>query len=190
MASLPDWIVLASPVVALSSSGVSAAVAAVAIRSNNRNQKEQRELQQRLHQQGLEERSLSTLRDERIEAYSTLARLTKTMALEAPEDPLPAVYEALSQVEILTQDPKLREIGEELVDTWAGAWRSAHGAHLEGASPLESPFDAPGYRNREGLLRGLRNAFVERAKNEIGVGTSSREEVSEGSTPGEALSGP
>ncbi len=159
--------------------------------SNNRRERERQTHERKLKELELDATRESRFREERIKAYSTLARLTKTMSLEAPEDPLPAVYEALSQVEILAQDPKLREIGEELVDTWAGAWRSAHGAHLEGVGPLESPFDTPGYRNREGLISALRNAFIDLAKNELGVeGRTTGLADLEGSNPGEALPGP
>ncbi len=108
----------------------------------------------------LEAQRTLRLRDERIKAYSTLARLTKAIWLDAPGDLLPIVYEALSEVEILADDPKLKETAEKLVDTWATAWESASEARLGGAGQLSSPFDAPGYRNVEYLLRNLRNAFT------------------------------
>ena len=133
----------------------------------------------------LEERSLSTLRNERIKAYSTLARLTKAIWLEVPGDPLPVVYEALSQVEILSDDPKIKEVAEELVDTWASAWEAANAARLRGASP----FDAPGLRNAEDQLVPLRNAFIEHAKAEIKAEAPSREGMPE-STPQEGRGGP
>jgi hypothetical protein len=42
-------------------------------------------------------------------------------SVENPE--LPAVVEAHSEVELLAENPKLREVAEDLVRTWEGAWQ-------------------------------------------------------------------
>jgi hypothetical protein len=79
-----------------------------------------------------------------------------------------------------------KETAEKLVDTWIRAWESASEARLGGAGQLGSPFDAPGYKNVEDLLRNLRNAFVELAKAEIGLKARSHEEAGS-STPDAAI---
>ncbi len=151
---MPVWIALSSLLVALTT------IVAAELR-DRRNAANQREMQ-RLE---LEERRLSTLRNERIKAYSTLARLTKSIWFEAPEYPLPALYEALSQVEILAGDPELKAAAEGLVDKWASAWEAAYEARLKG----DSAFAAPGFEEAEAQLIPLRNTFIERAKKELQV---------------------
>lgn len=47
------------------------------------------------------------------------------MRLEVQEGPLPALYEALAQVEIVCHTPGPREAAEELVETWASVCEAA-----------------------------------------------------------------
>lgn len=104
------------------------------------------------------------LNDARREAYANLSKLTKGMKIENLEA-VPEVREAHAQVEILGGNPKLLDAAGTLVRVWTGAWESARNAYEEGASP----WDAPGYKNVAPLLVGLRAAFLDRAREEIGV---------------------
>jgi hypothetical protein len=174
---VPPWVAL---VLGLASSVV-AVVAIVANEFRDRRRlKHERETQQREH----EERFRSRLREERIRAYATLARLTKRVDVSVEEPELPAVAEAHSEVELLAENPKLREVSDELFQTWESAWRSVRNA----GAP--DPYDVPGFKNVRGLLDGLREAFIELAKDEIGVKTLSREEPPEGSIPTEPTDDP
>jgi hypothetical protein len=104
------------------------------------------------------------LNNERRQAYATLARLTRGVDFHKLES-VREVQEAYAMVELLGEDPKLLKIADDLVRTWSGAWRSARDAHEEGANP----WDAPGYRNVANLVRDLRRAFIDRAREELGV---------------------
>lgn len=174
---VPLWVVvmlgLSSPVVAI------AALVATEIRERRRLRHEGD-----LREADREAEHDARLRDERIEAYSTLARLTKAMWLAVPEDPLPNLYAALSQVEILYEDPELFDAAEDLVDTWTTAWEAAGAARSKGGSV----FDAPDFKDAESQLVPLRNAFVQRAKVELGIERRSREV--EGGPSNAAVSGP
>jgi hypothetical protein len=104
------------------------------------------------------------LNEARREAYANLSKLTKGMNIETPEA-VPEVREAHALVEILGGYPKLLDVAGTLVRMWTGAWQSARNAYEEGASP----WAAPGYKNVENLLPGLRAAFLDRAREELGV---------------------
>jgi hypothetical protein len=121
------------------------------------------------------------LNEARREAYANLSKLTKGMNIENTEA-VPEVREAHAQVEILGGNPKLLDAAGTLVRAWTGAWESARNAYEEGASP----WDAPGYKNVEPLLVGLRAAFLDRAREELGVkGRSAGARGLEASPPGD-----
>jgi hypothetical protein len=126
------------------------------------------------------------LNEARREAYANLSKLTKGMNIENTEA-VPEVREAHAQVEILGGNPELLDVADTLVRMWTGAWQSARRAHEEGASP----WDAPGYKNLENLLPGLRAAFLDRTREELGVkGRSAGARELEASPPDDALPGP
>jgi hypothetical protein len=85
----------------------SSVVAVVAIVANEIRDRRRLQHEREMQQLKIEERRWSTLRDERIRAYATLARLTKRVdeSVENPE--LPAVVEAHSEVGLLAENPKL-----------------------------------------------------------------------------------
>jgi len=70
----------------------------------------------------IEERRWATLREERIRAYATMARLTKTMNPEAEEDPVPALAEAHSEIGMLAGDRQLKAYADALLGDWIPLW--------------------------------------------------------------------
>jgi hypothetical protein len=120
MTTLPTWLAvllaLASPIVAV------VAIGAGELRDRRRLEHE-REMQE------LEEHRMTRLREERLRAYSTFARLTKTVEAENPT-PGPALAEAHSEIEMLTDNPELRTAAAVLLQAWGEAWNIAR-AELE-----------------------------------------------------------
>jgi hypothetical protein len=162
----------------------SSVVAVVAIVANEIRDRRRLQHEREMQQLKIEERRWSTLRDERIRAYATLARLTKRVdeSVENPE--LPAVVEAHSAVGLLAENPKLREVAEDLVRTWEGAWMSVRDAIDAGNPDL---YDAPGYKNARDRLR---TAFIEPAKDKIGAKRCAPRSRLNGSQGGPGLPAP
>lgn len=118
----------------------------------------------KLQRTELEGQRIAKLREERLKAYSSFARLTKTVDYKN-ESPAAPLVEAHSEIEILADNPELRKAADSLLETWVSAWESASSAHKAG-SP--NPFQTPGFKNRKGLLHAHREAFIEFAKEELG----------------------
>lgn len=99
MTTLPTWLVvllgLASPLVAL--------VAVVAAELRERNRLKHGE---RMQLGEFEAQRLSKLREDRLQAYSTLARLTKVIQ-PAQTEKVTDLVEILSEIELLADDPQL-----------------------------------------------------------------------------------
>jgi hypothetical protein len=127
------------------------AVAVVAIRAERDRQERE-----------IEERRWATLREERIRAYATMARLTKTVEPEV-EDPVPALAEAHSEIEMLTDDPQLRTRADVLLQLWIDVWQSVKKARNEG---VENPYDVQEIKIKWNLMDGHRTTFIQLAKDE------------------------
>lgn len=106
--SLPMWVILAGPIVALLASAASTVVAVLAIRSNNRSQERQQQLQEWMQQAELEERRRTDLRTERRAAYRTMGRITTTVNVSKPYE-LSDLAEAHFEIEILTNSAEVQE---------------------------------------------------------------------------------
>jgi hypothetical protein len=175
--NVPLWVTV---VLSIAPSVVAVAAIVTAELSNRRSLTAAREAQDR----ELEERRWATLRDERIRAYAALARLTKQVNVSASQPELPAVAEAHSEVELLADNPNLRQVADDLFFTWEGAWRSVRRA-IDAGEP--DPYNMSGYKNVRELLRGLWAAFIELAREEIKA--TPREETTQGSTTTDASAG-
>ena len=107
MTTLPTWLFallgLAGPVVA--------GLAVLASELRDRRRLEHERESQRLE---MEERRLATLREDRMRAYSELARKTKALR-PTPHEEAGDLVEILSEIELLTDDPRLLEVAGELV---------------------------------------------------------------------------
>jgi hypothetical protein len=111
----------------------------------------------------IEERRWATLREERIRAYATMARLTKTMNPEAEEDPVPALAEAHSEIEMLTDDHQLKVYADALLGDWKALWKFVQEAREQG---VENPTGMSGFKVKWDLIDYNRDAFIKRAKAE------------------------
>ncbi len=187
--TVPLWVAvvlgLSSPIVAV------VALVAAGIRDSKRLEYERdREYRRLEHEQEmqrleLEERRWTTLREDRIRAYSALARLTGTVAAGGPH-PVRELSEAHSEIELLTDDARVREAADMLVQAAGHAWQTARNAHDAGA---DNPYGTPQFEITRKLLDARRRAFIEFAKEEVAPRALSREEVPHGSIPSEALPG-
>ncbi len=155
--------------------------------------RDRQEHERLLKEAELEEGRMTTLRAERLRAYSTLARLTKSAKVE-DEDPVPALAEAHSEIEMLTDDPKLKTSSDVLLQTWIDVWQTTRRASDRGA---HDPFAEPDFKIKWDLMDAHRNNFIRLAKQELGAGSSQPRggaqgapELAEGSTPSGALPGP
>jgi len=79
----------------------------------------------------LEDRRLSRLREDRLKAYSTLARLTKVVEAEE-EYPHKAIAEAHSEIELLTDNRPLQEAAWKVFQASADAWQVGRTAFDKG----------------------------------------------------------
>jgi hypothetical protein len=151
-----------------------AAIVAAEVRDRRRLDHE-REMQQL----ELEERRLSTLREERLRAYSTMARLTKIVDAENP-DPAPDLAEAHSEIEMLTDNPELTTAAAVLMQAWGDAWDRARAALEAGA---ENPYGSSEFKTLKELLDRHRTTFIRLARDEMKVEPPSHSELAEGFTP-------
>lgn len=101
-------------------------------------------------------------RDDRLEAYSELSKLTKLIDVEN-EDPNPEFSEVLSQIDLLSEDPEMIKNAEALVDGWMQCWRTARRLHEEG---VENPFEDESYKSLRALMGTRRGVFILLAKAE------------------------
>jgi hypothetical protein len=151
--TVPLWALLAPSVVALG------AIAAAEVREYRRQKHEKA-----MKAVELEGQRMSKLREERLKAYSTFARLTKSVDAANPS-PAPPLVEAHSEIEMLAENPELRKAADGLLQTWVSAWQSARNALNAGA---ENPYNAPGFKNHRKSLDAQRSAFIQLAKEELG----------------------
>jgi hypothetical protein len=160
--TLPTWLVvllgLTGPVVAL------VAIVAAELRERNRQNHEQK-----LQRAELEAQRLSRLREDRLQAYSTMARVTKVIR-PAPPEKIADLVEILSEIELLTDDPQLFETAGKLValagDTRMTAWRRQEGRATQ--KEVE--------RTKKELTE-CRREFVRLAKEELIQGPATAEPV-------------
>jgi hypothetical protein len=153
--TLPTWLVvvlgLASPVVAL------VAIVAAALTERSR-----RKHDQKMQRVELEAQRLSKLRDDRLQAYSTLSRLTKVIRPTPPEK-VTDVVEILSEIELLADDPQLLDSASKLValagKTRIAAWRLHQGRATQ--SEVDSANDK---------LTECRREFIQLANKELTQG--------------------
>jgi type II secretory pathway pseudopilin PulG len=163
--SVAPWVVLASPIVALVSSIVSAIVAGLAIRSNNRSQAQQRELQERMQQADLEERRRTDLRTERRGAYRTMGRITTTVDASKPYE-LVDLAEAHFEIEILTNSAEVQEAAAELYRAPFDARRLARDAWKARIRPATKDAEVKVAIRR---MHELKGRFVDAARSELGL---------------------
>jgi hypothetical protein len=110
---------LAGPLVAL------VAIVAADLRERNRQKHDQK-----MQLVELEAQRLSKLREDRLQAYSTMARRTKVIEPTRPPK-VADLVETLSEIELLTDDPQLLETAGKLVPL-AERTRAAAQEHQEG----------------------------------------------------------
>jgi hypothetical protein len=140
--------------VGVSSSVVAVAAIAAALRDRRR----------LLHEREAQQRA------DRREAYATMARLTKAVWAEE-EAPMPALAEAHSETEMLTDNTELKRAADVLLDTWANAWNRARQAYEKGHP---NPIRAPGVPALMLLVDQHRSNFVRLAKEELNEGLPRR----------------
>jgi hypothetical protein len=110
----------------------------------------------------LEDRRLSKLREDRLKAYATLARVTKMV--EAP-DPLQVrdLAEAHSEIELLTDEQPLRDAADRLVQASGQARQKAGQARKVG----RNPYQTPEVKHAKETLDNCRSEFIQLAKEEL-----------------------
>jgi len=144
------------------------------------------EHEQEIQRLEIEERRWSTLREERLRAYSTFARLTKTVDAENPS-PAPALAEAHSEIEMLTDNPELTTAAAVLLQRWGVAWERSRKALEAGA---ENPYGMPEFQTLRDELDSRRTIFLRLARAEVAPKALRRKEPPEVATPAEPRPGP
>jgi hypothetical protein len=163
--TVPLWVAVA---LSIAPSVVALAAIIAADLSNRRSLKAARETQQREH----EERLMSKLREERLRAYATFARLTKTVEDERGDpSPMLARAEAHSEIEMLTDNPKLKTVADAILQLWIEVWQLVKGAREDGVA---DPYAEPGIREKWAHLDSDRNTFIRLAKDEVQLKPPSR----------------
>lgn len=165
MDSLPEWVVLASPVVALLASVVSALVAVAAIRSNDRNQREQRALQQNMQHADMEEKRQTDLRAERQGAYRKMGRVATIIDASKPYE-LTDLAEAHYEVEMLTNSSEVQEASGELYRAALDARRVARRVWTSGVRPVHKDNVVRLAVRRTHEVKGR---FMDAARSELGL---------------------
>jgi len=146
---------LAAPVAALLST-------VITLFFTNRREAKRQEYEQERQEREIEERRWATLRDERLRAYSTFARLTKMVDAKNPS-PETALGEAHSEIEMLTDNAELILAATILLQEWGEAWESAQRVIEEGE---ESPYSTAEFINFRNRLDSRRTVFMRLAKDE------------------------
>ncbi len=178
MTSLPTTVVvllgLASPVVAV------VAIVVGLLRELSRQEHERK-----LKHAELEEQRITKLREERLKAYATFARLTKIVDARDPS-PGPALAEAHSEIEMLSDNPELPTAAAVLMSTWGAAWEYTREELERG---VMDPYGTAEFKTLRDRLDGLRTTFIRLARDEVKPKPLSHLESREGSTAAEALPG-
>ena len=153
--TIPWWLALAAPVAALLST-------AVTLWFTNRGEEKRQEYEQARQEREIEERRWATLREERLRAYLTFARLTKMVDAKNPS-PETALGEAHSEIEMLTDNADLILAATMLLRDWGEAWEYGRRVIEEGG---ENPYSTAEFINVRNRLDGRRTAFMQLAKYE------------------------
>lgn len=143
--------------------------------------RDRQEHERLLKEAEIEEGRMTRQREDRLRAYSTLARLTNQVNAEE-QAPVIEVSGALSEIEILTDNPELKRASDALVGAWEAAWQSAFDAFHAGA---KDPHDPKLMR----VAKERRTTFIRLVKEEITPKVQAHQEPTQGSTPEEALPG-
>lgn len=165
MGSPPDWLLLASPVVALFASVLSASIAYATVRSSNRNQAEQRQLQRNLQQVDLEEKKQADLRTQRREAYRTMGRLGTTVDPSKPYE-LADLAEAHFDVEMMSDSAEVQEAAANLYRAAFDARKEARRAWKSRVRPAHKDPDVELAVRRAHEMKGR---FMDAARKELGL---------------------
>ncbi len=111
----------------------------------------------------LEHERQMKIREERLRAYATLARLTKSVEATEPYQSKD-VAEAHSEIEMLTDNSKLKVAADRLLGD-ALRWRKkARDWYIEGA---ENPYSHPEVVHARETTDRARNEFIRLAKEEL-----------------------
>ncbi len=153
--TVPWWVALAAPAVALLST-------AVTLWFTNRGEEKRQEYEKARQEREIEERRWATLREERLRAYSTFARLTKRVDARNPS-PEKELAEAHSEIEMLTDNAELILAATILLRDWGEAWEHGRRAIEEGG---EEPYSTAEFINMRDRLDGRRTVFMRLAKDE------------------------
>jgi hypothetical protein len=121
----------------------------------------QRELSWQEHERKMQ------LNNERRRAYATFAQRTSEVYDIDNLQSVPELREAHVMVEILSESPELLKTADSLVGIWRGAWLSARRAREE--EGVQDPFDTRQFKNQAHLAIRLRAAFIDHAREELGV---------------------
>ncbi len=108
----------------------------------------------------MEDRRLTKLREDRLRAYSELARVTKVLRPTAHGEAGDLV-EVLSEIELLTDDPQLLKIAAELVSKAELVRIAAWKLHERGEGTVE------GINAASAEVSELRKRYMEAAKKEL-----------------------
>lgn len=113
----------------------------------------------------LEEQRQADLRDQRREAYRTLARITKTIDPTQPYE-LRDLAEAYSEIELLTESPEVLQAAAHLYDATFQARKLARLKWNAGTRPAEKDHFV-----QQSVLRSQeqRDVFLDAARVEIGL---------------------
>jgi hypothetical protein len=154
--TLPTWVVvllgLASPFVAV-----------VAIVVGGLRERSRQDHERKMQRAELEGQRIAKQREERLKAYATFARLTKKVDAENPS-PAPALAEAHSEIEMLSDNPELVTAATVLLQTWGTAWEHARKA-LEGGTA--NPYRTTEFMTLRDQLDDQRTAFIRLAQDEF-----------------------
>jgi hypothetical protein len=114
--------------------------------------------------QRLEHERTLKLREDRLKAYATMARVTKAIVASPPNEDTD-LGEAHAEIELVTDDQELVNIGSELVKASASARQVLW--ELEKLN-TQDPWQEPKMRVAKQRLEKERAQFIERAKKDLG----------------------
>ena len=152
--TVPWWVALAAPAVALLST-------AVTLWFTNRGEEKRQEYEKARQEMEIEERRWATLREERLRAYSTFARLTKMVDAKNPS-PEKELAEAHSEIEMLTDNAELILAATILLRDWGEAWEYGRRVIEE----EENPYSTEEFVSMRDRLDGRRTVFMRLAKDD------------------------
>lgn len=120
------------------------------------------------------------LRDDRQKAYATMARITKHMEVPEPYE-IGDLADTHSEIEILTEDPRVLEAAEQLLHAASEA-RQARAHRNERENVLTKRW----FEEAKEKLDQRRNEFINLARKELGQGpkpSMNGEELEQGQKP-------